>query len=158
MVAPLNIIWYALYMKITQDVLKELLIDAMNKPVWGARETIGIKFEMGEKVDDQRGEYHFWVSTSHWWLQQGSTREFEDIVSSESSLKNIDKKIAILNGKHLIDVEFHQSNNGVVLVFDEDLFLKILPSSGKVRDLFQLFTEDKIIYIQSDGMYQIEQL
>lgn len=144
-------------MGLTQQKLRELLSDVMHKPVWGARETIGIKFEMGDKLDDQRGEYHFWVSTSHWWLQQGSEQKFADVVHSESSKTDIAKKIAILNGKQLLDVEFHSDTNGVVLVFDEGFFLRIAPYSGQVRDLFQLFTKNEIVSIQSDGTYNTQE-
>ncbi|MDQ3008833.1 MAG: hypothetical protein M3Q81_04530 [bacterium] len=128
----------------------------MQQTIWAAHETVGIKFEMGNNLEENRGEYHFWVSTSHWWLEQGSNREFEDIVHSESSLFNIDKKIAILNGKKLIDVEYYKEHNGIVFVFDDDLFLRVSPHAGKVRDLFQLFTKDEIVSVQSDGTYRTE--
>lgn len=143
-------------MQLTQNKLRQLLSKAMNLPIWGAHETIGIKFEMGKELEENRGEYHFWISTAHWWLEQGKNRDFEDIVHSESSLANIDKKIAIINGKRLIDVEYHQEHNGVVFVFDDDIFLRISPQAGKIRDLFQLFTEKEVISVQSDGTYRTE--
>lgn len=156
MVAPFYI-WYTVTMELTNSQVKDLFAKVIGKKVWNARETLGIKFELGTEIENGQGEFHFWISTSHWWLQQGTGSDFEDIVHSESSEKNLNEKIKILDGKRLVSVGFHKESLGITFDFDDGLFLRVAPYGGKkLWEQFQMFTSKEIISVMSDGTYHTE--
>lgn len=131
----------------------------MGQKAWDARETLGVQFEMGKEIEKGRGEFNFWIFCSHWWLQKGKGKDFEDIVNSESNKANIEKKVAILNGKKLLSAEFHEDNFGTVFDFDDDIFLRVAPYGNGKKDQsqWQLGKGRKTLVVQADGHYFIEE-
>lgn len=142
---------YTLTMKSTNEKIKELTAQMIGKKTWNVRETIGIKLELGNKIEKDRGEFHLWISTAHWWLQQGEGKNFKDIIHSESNIENIAEKITILDNKLFLGAEYHEETNGIFLDFSDNLFLRIAPYSGKKRNILQIFSARQIISIHSDG-------
>ena len=143
----------------TNIKFKELLAEALGHEVWGAHETMGIKFELGKKVEEGRGEFHIWVFCSHWWLQQGDSKHFEDIVNSESDKDNVEKKVHALNNKKLVSVEFHEDSFGMVFDFEDGLFLRVLPYGNDKPDApqIQIHQGIKTLVVQADGKYRVEE-
>jgi len=151
-------IWYTSAMKATNDKVKELLKSVIGLKLWNARQTVGIKFELGKEVEKGRSEYHFWIFCSHWWLKKGKGRDCEDIVNSESNKNNIEKKVKILNDKKLIEVEYHEDGKTTFFDFEDDMFLHVAPYGSDKEDQpqWQLFTDNEIVTLQQDGDYRVE--
>ena len=125
--------------------------------VWNARETMGIKFEMGNEVEKGSGEFRLWIFCSHWWLKKGKGKDFQDIVNSESNKDAIEEKVKILNGKKLSRVEYHDDGRTTFFDFEGDLFLHVAPYGTDKKDQpqWQLFTEKEIVTLQEDGDYRV---
>lgn len=145
-------------MHATNNTVKDLLSPVISLPAWNARETLGIKFELGEISETGRGTYGFWIFCSHWWLKRGMGTNFIDIVNSESSKDNIEKKIKVLNGKKLIGVEYHDDGLTTFFDFEDDLFLHISPYGKEEtnREQWMFFTPERIISLLSNGSLSVE--
>lgn len=144
-------------MKATNIKINELLEPLKGLKVWNARETMGIKFELGKEVEKSRGEYHFWIFCSHWWLKKGKGKDSEDIVNSESNKDAIEKKVKILNRKKLSSVEYRDDGRTTFFDFEGELFLHVAPygTDNKEQPQWQLFTETEIITLQQQGDYRV---
>lgn len=118
---------------------------------------------MGKKASADQGEYHYWINCCHWWLHRGSTSDYEDIVNSESNKKNISEKLAILEGKKLLNIQFKTENASTFMDFEDGLFLRLAPYGknefddvpGAVEQWF-IFNGDKILHVFSDGTASVE--
>lgn len=140
-------------MKATNTQIQEVLHPAVGMPIWNARETMGIKFEMGKEREKGRGEFGFWIFCSHWWLQKGKGTNFEDIVNSESTKEHIEERVKVLNGKKLLAVEYHEENYTTFFDFEDDLFLHIAPygTDQKDQEQWMFFSPDQITTLSADG-------
>lgn len=112
-----------------QDILVDFSQPSIGQKVWQVCHQLGsmIKFEVGEKVGDEQDEFHFWISCCHWWLHQGEKSDFEDIVCSESNKQKISEKLAILEGKKLLNIHFNPADASTFMDFEDNLFLQLSP-------------------------------
>lgn len=151
-------VWYTYPMKLTNKIFKEILSNSIGREVWGAREVMGVKFDLGKKLEENMGEFHFWIFTTHWWLQRKVDGQIEDIVNSASSEEKQEQKITVLNGLNFLGGEYHEENNILFLDFQDGYFLTVAPWAGKTRGVLDLFTENEVFAIKSDGTYTIESI
>lgn len=143
------------------QTIKHFISKALNKPIWNIHKRVGSEFvfEVGSKIENDRGEYHFVVSSCNWWLQKQTEQGLIDIVNSESDQKRIDIELTVLDGKRLNTVQFQEDIKGFILNFENDLFLKISPYSPEYKfDQWQIFTSKQLLSFMSDGMGKIEDL
>ena len=142
-----------------QQTLQEFINPSIGEKLWNVRQqlTSMLKFELGKKIEEDYGEYHYWVSCCNWWLKQGKGNEFEDIVNSESSSTNIAEKMSILEGKKLLNINFNPENASTFFDFEDDLFLEMSPYGNKqVMEQWYLFKHKEVLEVRSDGTYLIK--
>ncbi len=142
-----------------QQTLQEFTEQTIGKKVWNIRQqlTSMVVFELGKKMKDGDGEYHYWVNCCNWWLKQGKGKEFEDIVNSESSSENIAKKITVLEGKKLLNINFNPENASTFFDFEDDLFLEMSPyGNNQLLPQWYLFKAHEVLEVRSDGTYLIK--
>lgn len=142
-----------------QQTIQEFIYPTLNQKVWNVRQLLKttIYFEIGEKVEENHGEYHYSVDNCHWWLKQGKGKNYEDIVSSGSSEENIGKKISILEGKKLLSIQFDPEYAVTFFDFEDDLFLETSPTRDKEPSTeWYVITEQEIIEVMTDGTYSIQ--
>ncbi|MEP7167563.1 MAG: hypothetical protein ABI758_06705 [Candidatus Woesebacteria bacterium] len=142
-----------------EKIIKTFINSALNQKIWNSRHKLGsmIAFEVGKEIEEGRGEYHFWLENCHWWLQQGTGKDFEDIVNSESSQDAIASKIKILDGKKPLNVQFKTDNSSTIFDFEDNLFLKIAPYKGEtIVEQWYAFTPQVILTVKSDGTAKVK--
>lgn len=144
-----------------ETIIQNFLINAIGKPLWNVRIRLGsmLVFEIGEKVEDDRGEFHFSFDGCHWWLQQGQGRSFNDVVHSESSKENIETQVKILEGKRLLGIQINEEIASAVFDFEGDFFLRVAPyGSTSMLKQWKVFTKDKILTVFSDSRSEVKDL
>lgn len=152
-----------------QETIFEFTEPTIGKKLWNIRHQVGsmLVFEFGKPTEDGDGEYHYWINCCHWWLQQGTEHDFEDIVCSNSSKKNIAAKIGILEGKKLLNINYLPENGTTYFDFEDNLFLTTSPYGIRERfgdysveddptEQWYLFKDDKVLSVLDDGTYTIK--
>ncbi|MDQ3008216.1 MAG: hypothetical protein M3Q81_01315 [bacterium] len=146
---------------LTVEILQTITKASLNQNVWQVTDSIGssFKLEVGTKVEKERGEFHFWIYSAHWWLQQGKNKEFNDIVNSESNPEKIKTEIKILKGQKILHIEYNKELAATIFDFENDLFLRIAPYGfDSTRKQWQLFTPTEIFSVNSNGTYSTQDL
>lgn len=150
-----------------QKIIDDFSQPSLGQKIWHVRHQIGsmIKFETGTQIAEGRGEYHYWINCCHWWLHRGgaSDSDYEDIVNSESNKKNISEKLAILEGKKLLNIHFKSEDASTLMEFEDGLFLRLAPygmdefgdEPGDVGQWF-IFHDDQILHVFADGTVSVE--
>lgn len=131
---------------------------ALGKSIWLVRHRVGsmIILDLGKKIEEDFGEYHLWIDCCHWWLQQGRDDTFSDIVTSESNKSAIEQKIQILLGKSILSIELNEQTANTFIDFEQDLFLRMTPYAGKIREQWHLFAKNEVLTAFSDGSVTIK--
>jgi hypothetical protein len=147
-----------------QNIIDDFTRPSFGQPIWHVRHEIGsmIKFEVGNKIEKDRGEYHYWINCCHWWLHRGEQADYEDIVCSESSKKNIAEKLTILEGKKLLNILFKPEDASTFIDFEDGLHLSLSPygkneyddEPNKVEQWFT-FHDDQILQVITDGTVSV---
>lgn len=104
--------------------------------VWRGHANI-IFVELGA-LNDGKGEYTLWISTSFWKIDTDST-SFD---GNEEPYEAIDKQLSTIEGLKIKSVEFNQNDKSVAVTFDNG---KVLNSQIKDGDSFVsiIFNESK---------------
>lgn len=139
--------------------IKEFIESAIGKTIWNPHKRVGSEFvfEVGEKTESDRGEFHFVISNCHWWLQKTDSEKREDIVNSESDQKLIEEAISILEKKAIRQVYFDEKRASSTFEFSDSLLLRVSPyGNDKIRDQWSVFTTEKILLVKSDGSVDIQ--
>lgn len=141
--------------------IKDFTNQALKQKLWNVRRKIRsmLVFEVGEEVEKNRGEYHFWINCSHWWLQRGEGSDFVDIVNSESSQKVIDEKIEMLTGKKLLHIQYDSKTYSTIFDFENDYFLRVAPyGNGKQQEQWYVFKSEEVLKVDSLGQVIISEI
>ncbi len=139
--------------------INEFIKSAIGSTIWNPHKRVGSEFvfEVGNKIESDRGEFHFVIGNCHWWLQKIDAEKREDIINSESDQKLIEQEISILEQKTIVQVSFDEETANTIFEFSTGLLLKVSPyGNDKLRDQWSVFTKDKVLLVKSNGTIDIQ--